>query len=347
MFKSFNTQAGLLAGMAWLVAGIPLSAFAATTNFFGPIVPQDGIYACATSAADWGGILYVIQRVINLTVSLGVMLMVVMIAYTGAMFVLNANNPAGRKAARQRLINVVIGLVIVLGAWLLVDFVMKVLYDPTGSSFGPWNSILAGGAPCILPTTPEGLLSGITANPGTTSSVNTSSPSNRSIAVGTNKCSPSAISSAASEGGYQLTDPQAKTLSCIAKFESSCGNNTTGATTPAGKPTSAAGMFQIILGTKPPDTCHSLNLPVCTAAAQKAGFSVSGNLNCSTAFSGGRVKAGMENLARACQAAASSLSCNASAAACLNKAAGNHFAPWTSDARSSGQQACINTFAGG
>jgi hypothetical protein len=91
--------------------------------------------------------------------------MVFVIAYAGASFMLNPTNPEARTQARSMLINVVVGMIILLSAWLVVDFIMKILYND-GAQYGPWNSILApmaGDTGCIQATTPHAI-SGIIGN---------------------------------------------------------------------------------------------------------------------------------------------------------------------------------------
>lgn len=151
-------------------------------------------------------------------------------------------------------------------------------------------------------------------------------------------CSAGNIQAAAASGGYNLTDQQASVLSCIAIPESACGRDTSIARTPSGQPTSATGMFQIILGIN--DQCHNLNIPVCTDAANQAGYELGGNLNCSQHFRGGLP---IDNIGQACRAAANNISCNASAAACLvqNNRSSNQFSDWTADSRASRQAQCI------
>lgn len=94
---------------------------------------------------SYGAVLQLIQNLVNAAVSIGVLAFVIVIAYAGAMFMLNPTNPESRSKARSMLINVVVGLVIVLAAWLVVDFIMKVLYAGNNGSteFGPWNEILS------------------------------------------------------------------------------------------------------------------------------------------------------------------------------------------------------------
>lgn len=89
--------------------------------------------------------------------------MVMFIVWAGFLFIMSAANPESRSKARSMLINAVIGMFIVLAAWLIVDFVMKTLYDPSAKKFGPWNQILqVDGNTCIDPQT----VSPITGLPG-------------------------------------------------------------------------------------------------------------------------------------------------------------------------------------
>lgn len=290
----------------------------------------------------FGGVLQLVQNGMNATISFGVIIFVLVIAGAGILWILTPTNPENHSQAKKILTNAVIGLLIILSAWLIVDFVMKLLYNPNANNMGPWNQILSGGDLCIKPMENlQPLFDGdIFAVPGRGSGEGSGGPAS----VGTGTCSPALITNAASMGGYPLTQAQANTFSCLAKAESSCGSNISGATTVGGQPTTAHGMFQIVMGYD--DKCHNLNVTVCSSAARNAGWRGSGNLNCSRAFSGGRVKPGQEELARVCRAAAANIVCNVSAAACLLKERPD-FGDWTSDSRSSRQRACIATFAGG
>lgn len=301
------------------------------------------------SPLGFGGVLQLIQNLMNAGISIGIIICVMTIAFAGVLWMLTATNPENHSQAKKVLTNAAVGLLIILSAWLIVDFVMKVLYQGANGDpgkFGPWNSILVGGSVCVVASDDlKPLFSGsIFAKPGegTETGAEPSAVQIGNASVGAAGCSPATITSAAAAGGYTLTQQQANTFSCIAKAESSCGTNISGATTVDGKPTTAHGMFQVVMGYK--DDCHSLNIPVCTQAAKRAGWPGSGDLNCSTAFSGGKPKAGMTQLANACKAAAANVECNASAAACLLK---NNpgFKDWTADSRSSAQKACVARYA--
>lgn len=158
----------LILPLALLLAA-PASAHAATATFFGPIVAEE--CHCPGSAPSYGCVLATVQNTINFGISLACILAALALAYAGLMWVVNSTNPEGRKQASGMLLNVFVGLVIVLSAWLIIDFVMKKLYagEHGSKDFGPWNSILAGqaGDQCIVATTPSGggILGGILGGP--------------------------------------------------------------------------------------------------------------------------------------------------------------------------------------
>ncbi len=152
-----------------LLALVPSAAHAASAAFFGPIVSE--ACRCPDRAPTYGCVLDTGQRMINFGITIGLVAFTFMLAYAGFVWMTSGGNPEKRNQGRSMLLNVVIGLVIVLTAWLVVDFVMKELYsgDNASKDFGPWNSILADstGTMCIEETKPTkigGILgSGLTA----------------------------------------------------------------------------------------------------------------------------------------------------------------------------------------
>ena len=125
----------------------PLGASAAETGFFGPLIPE--ICNCPEGAA-WGCVLGVINNTINLALSLGVIFAVLLFTYAGALFVLNPINAENRSKGKKVMLNTVVGLVIALGAWLIVNTILTVLTNYTVESA---TSILGTGQNC-LPNAP-------------------------------------------------------------------------------------------------------------------------------------------------------------------------------------------------
>lgn len=170
-------------GLLLMVSFSPVDASAANADFFGPIISP--ACQCEGSAPDWGCVLDSVQRVINLGISLGTVFAVLAIAYAGALWIFSSVNPANREKGRTMLLNIVIGYLVLLCAWIFIDFIMKTIYNPdvqvsSSKQLGPWNSILAAGEDsyCIsdksptpiqptqtTPTTPGGI--GTVPNPTT------------------------------------------------------------------------------------------------------------------------------------------------------------------------------------
>jgi len=102
---------------------------------------------------SFGAVMEIAQRFVNLGVSLGIFFFVIILAWAGFLFMISSTNPESRSQAKKMLLNAAIGLMIILSAWLMVDFIMKTLYsgpDGTEGKFGPWNSILGDGPACVI-----------------------------------------------------------------------------------------------------------------------------------------------------------------------------------------------------
>lgn len=234
-----------------LLAAAALPAHAANLPLLDPnfqIVPDAHAIdpTCPVGAPlSYAGVLQLIQNVMNAMVSIGLVAFVLVLAYAGFSFIVNPTNPEARTKARSMLINVVVGLVIVLGAWLFVDFIMKALTGENGAAgFGPWNSILSDTAdvsPCIHATvaTPltgfggvaTGVIDGSQATGGGQLPL-----IGQARGLCSDRNSACNVSTLQSIG---LTDKQAQAMSCIAMTESSGNPNTPKSST------GACGTFQI------------------------------------------------------------------------------------------------------
>lgn len=138
---------------------LPHAALAADTNFFGELYPDsckcdaehnNGV----ASAPEFGCSVQVLQNILNLGISLGVVIFVLVAAYAGFLWMTSSMNAENRTKGRTMLLSAFIGLVIALSAWLIVDFVMAALYNPD-KGWGPWHRILEPNADsknCVVPT---------------------------------------------------------------------------------------------------------------------------------------------------------------------------------------------------
>lgn len=309
-----------------VLAVLPFAAHAATTNVFGPIIPDitsGGVCSCAGSAPDWGCVLQVFQTLLNTIVSVSLVLLTLFIAYAGIQFMLSPTSEEQRLKARKTLTNALIGLVVILGAWLIVDSVMKVIYNGSAQAgtaqFGPWNALLTPstdycifqhGTPAALP----GISTSTATGAGTTASGDSNVLLNYSASGGS--CSAATVQQGASAGGYTLTNTQASELACIAQWESTCGtknppynlNYSWNKPTSNGKASTAAGAFQVLMSTN--SACY--DNPACEQAGGTPGVA----LNCKSGFDSSGFPKNGSPVVQKCEQAAGNVACSASAAAC-------------------------------
>lgn len=186
---------------------MPFTASAATANFFGPIISPECNCEAQTGAGgvtvatapDYGCVLQTVQNLISLTITLSVILAVFVIVIVSFQFMTSVTNPEAKTAAKQRLISVLVGMLLLLSAWLIVDFVMKSLYNPAAGDglveFGPWNTILNGeeGTYCIQVAAPPPPLPTVTVQTPTPGVPNPTGTTGSSGYTGASGC-PSCVS---------------------------------------------------------------------------------------------------------------------------------------------------------
>jgi len=313
-------------------AGIP---------FFGPIIPPQsitGVQGSDVCAASWGMLIVVINNIISFLITLAIVFVTpIMIAYAGFLYVVNPVDPSGIKKAKEILMNTVIGIVVALAGWLIVDAVMAVLTTgPDGPTFARnWSSIITGNAKDLCIPLASSLNQAAQQN-----TVGVSTGALNSVSTGNlvdTACDPAAVQVAAKAGGG-LTNTEANILACIAKPESSCGarnlNYSWNKPNAKGKASTAAGAFQVLLSSN--HSCYE------NTACQKAA-GVNGTLDCQKGFGpNGFTAGGDPTVLDYCTKAAANLNCSASAAACLLKQNGGSFSPWQADVNNAVQSGCIN-----
>ncbi|MHB8660700.1 MAG: pilin [Minisyncoccota bacterium] len=298
---------------------LPLAAHAGIP-FFGPIIPSPPDGGTNVCPAGWGMVMIVVNNIIELAITLAIVFVApLMIAYAGFLFVVNPVNPSGKEKAKGILLNTVVGIIIALAGWLIVDAVMAVLYDPNAAG-GTWSSIItSSGDPCLaqagsLPNDQlnQVAISGISANGGivTVNGKTTSQCSSTNTA-----CSPAALQTV----GFTLA--QANTMSCIAVTENS-GNAT-------GCNGNACGTFQIMLTVNP-----------------LVGSACGGTLNCPVLCKGNNGTAVQTASCQQCVQAANNPQCNAQTAYYMFSK--SSYGPWTPPSSDNTKaSACVQQYAGG
>lgn len=107
----------------------------------GPIVTCNGAVAGnGLPACTVCNIAQVAQNVLNTGIFVAVFLSAILFAWAGFKYLTNVANSGGVSEAKTLFGNVLIGLLIILGAWLVIDTIMRTLVNPD-ALFGPWNKI--------------------------------------------------------------------------------------------------------------------------------------------------------------------------------------------------------------
>ena len=80
------------------------------------------------------------QNLINTAIYISVFLSAGLFAWAGLIYVTNIANHGEMTKAKTIFTNVIIGLVILMASWLVIDTLMKTLVNPD-ASLGPWNQV--------------------------------------------------------------------------------------------------------------------------------------------------------------------------------------------------------------
>jgi len=107
-------------------------------------VYADGLVPCGGDGEEACQMCHAVQLVVGTTGWLvGILSIVAAILFIVAGFrILTAQgNPGVLQQAKSMIVNVAIGFVIILSAWLLIDLLMKTLVGEGMSEVGPWNRI--------------------------------------------------------------------------------------------------------------------------------------------------------------------------------------------------------------
>ncbi len=105
----------------------------------GPAGDPGGLVPCSGLDCNFCSLVTMVNRIVTLLFEVMVVIAVILIAIAGFKLVTSAGNVAAMESAKKMITNAMIGFVIVLSAWLIVDTVMKVMV--TGEAFDAesWN----------------------------------------------------------------------------------------------------------------------------------------------------------------------------------------------------------------
>ncbi|MCE9541506.1 hypothetical protein K8R03_03010 [Candidatus Kaiserbacteria bacterium] len=111
----------------------PFAAAAQSATLSNKIVTCDGVNCTVCNLADTA------QNLLNTGIYVMIILSAVMFAWAGFQALTSGGNSEKYTSARRIFGNVVIGLVIVLTGWIVIDTLMKTLVGD--GKLGPWNKV--------------------------------------------------------------------------------------------------------------------------------------------------------------------------------------------------------------
>lgn len=301
---------------------VPVVAHAAIP-FFGPIIPDAQQYC----PGSWGLVITVVNNAISFAITMAITIVApATIAYAGFLFVTNPYSPGNLSKAKSMLGNVVLGIVVALSAWIIVDAIMAVLYSPSAAG-GTWSALITSGGidPCLKQSASLNTLNATSVQvTGSTSKggggVYVDGKSAAVCSDANTACSPAALQAAG------FNEKESLVMSCIAMTESS-GNPGVGCNG------NACGIFQIML------TQNPLVGPSC--AQYNNGSAL---INCPALCKGANGAAVKnEKSCEPCAKAARDPKCNAEAARYLySKSA---YKPWTTQSDNTKSAACVRQYS--
>lgn len=140
----------LLALVVFYAAPAPVMASGFDTiNLAAGLVPcEDGTKCTACH------LIQLANNVINWLISILMVVFAILIMWAGFKLVTSGGNTSAKQDAKNTFTNAIIGLIIVLAAWILVDTMLRALLGNNGdiAGYGPWSSISCAGWQQATPT---------------------------------------------------------------------------------------------------------------------------------------------------------------------------------------------------
>jgi hypothetical protein len=130
----FSARRWVLTLSMMLLVASPSLAYAAGLV---AIVPStcNGVGGCS-SICD---IAALAQNILNDSIFIAVFLAAFLFAFAGVRMLMSPTNPGQRQKATALFRNVLVGFIIILGAWLVINAVMSIMVS--GNAGLPWNKI--------------------------------------------------------------------------------------------------------------------------------------------------------------------------------------------------------------
>lgn len=119
------------------------------TVFFVPVLvlaqeAQKGIVPCTGTDCTACDIVGLASNLMQFFVTLAIVIATLMFTWAGVKYITAGPKPDQISEAHKIFFNVLIGLVVVLAAWLIIDIILRVLpgVDATRTGIAPWAEVL-------------------------------------------------------------------------------------------------------------------------------------------------------------------------------------------------------------
>ena len=97
-----------------------------------------GFVQCSGPDCDFCSLVDTINAVLAFIIQIAIIGCIIIIAWAGLKMVVSRGNPGAWKEAKEFMMNVLIGIVIIFMAFTIIDLLLKVT---VGGDFGVWNEI--------------------------------------------------------------------------------------------------------------------------------------------------------------------------------------------------------------
>lgn len=127
IYFMYNTGVRFFILSLAIFCAIPAIAFGAETTFFGSIVPDCPMYGGTADVCRACDLVKLADNIIKFFVVLSVLVASLLFAWAGFLYVTAASSKSNLDQAKNIFFNVLIGLVLVLAAWLIVDLLLRAI----------------------------------------------------------------------------------------------------------------------------------------------------------------------------------------------------------------------------
>ena len=131
----------ILIVMIFLVVGAFAPVVAQGQGFPEPLVPEECRGADAATQCTLCSLTQLARNVLNFAIFIAIVMSAVLFAWAGIRYLTNMGNLNVAATARKTLMNVFLGLLLILCAWLVINTLMGIMVNSTFKGLLPWNQL--------------------------------------------------------------------------------------------------------------------------------------------------------------------------------------------------------------